>query len=72
VRGGKSREQERLWDKGLIAARVAIGMIMRQRQRARMAEPETMALLAPGLIGMAIGAVLRRRSRSGYAPQFAR
>ena len=35
-------------------------------------EPATTALLAPGLIGMAIGALLRRRSRSGYALQFAR
>jgi hypothetical protein len=35
-------------------------------------EPATTALLAPGLIGLAIGAVLRRRSRSGYALQFAR
>jgi hypothetical protein len=35
-------------------------------------EPSTTALLTSGLIGMAIGAVLRRRSRSGYALQFAR
>jgi hypothetical protein len=35
-------------------------------------EPPTTALLAPGLIGMAIGALLRRRSRWGYALQFAR
>ena len=35
-------------------------------------EPATTALLASGLIGMAIGALLRRRSRSGYALRFAR
>jgi hypothetical protein len=35
-------------------------------------EPATMALLASGLITMAVGAVLRRRSRSGYALQSAR
>jgi hypothetical protein len=34
-------------------------------------EPATMALLASGLIGMAIGALLRR-SRSGHALQFTR
>jgi hypothetical protein len=39
---------------------------------AAVAEPATTALLAPGLIGMAIGALLRRRLRLGYALQFAR
>ena len=35
-------------------------------------EPATMALLASGLMGMAIGAVLRRLAKSGYALQSAR